>query len=202
MQKKQTIAVDVDDVLSASAEGFTTFSNQRWGHQLIPDDYQEEWAEVWNVTLEEAMRRSDEFHLSGVIKDYKQVEGAFTVLKKLSKKYKLLIVTARKKDIKELTDQWLDMYFPGIFTEVRYAGIWDTDHATSHQLVQTKAEICRDLGADYLIDDQLKHCIGAAGAGITSLLFGTYRWNQTDTQLPENVIRVASWRDIARYFDV
>jgi uncharacterized HAD superfamily protein len=202
MASQKTIAVDIDDVLAASAEGFATFSNERWGLSLRPEDYQEEWAEVWKVSIDEAMRRSDEFHASGVVKEYRRVDNALMVLKKLSEQYRLIIITARRKDLKASTDDWLDQHFPGVFSEVRYAGIWDSDHPVSHQVSQTKAEICRELGADYLIDDQLKHCIGAADAGITSLLFGAYNWNQTKTSLPDNVVRVASWTEVARYFNV
>ncbi|HJQ08525.1 MAG TPA: hypothetical protein VJ836_03545 [Candidatus Saccharimonadales bacterium] len=42
-QHRRIIAVDIDDVLSASAEGFVVFSNKQWGTRLTLDDYTEDW---------------------------------------------------------------------------------------------------------------------------------------------------------------
>lgn len=47
--KRLTIAVDIDDVLADNAAGFVTFSNERWGTNLTPDDYGEHWVKVWQV---------------------------------------------------------------------------------------------------------------------------------------------------------
>ena len=38
----------------------------------------------------------------------------------------------------------------------------------------TKGMLAKEIKADYLIDDQLKHCSAAAELGIPALLFGVY----------------------------
>jgi len=203
MKQRKTIAVDIDDVLARSAEGFVAFSNERWGMQLQPEDYQEEWAVVWGVPLEEALRRSIEFHSSGVVGGYQPYEAALPVLRRLAIKFDLVAVTSRKTLIKPETDRWLDRHFPHIFREVHYAGIWDkqlTHHDVARRLAHTKAEVCRQIGADYLIDDQPKHCIGAAKAGIKAILFGDYKWNRQQQELPEGVTRARHWDDVLEYF--
>ena len=68
------------------------------------------------------------------------------------------------------------------------------------RLKATKADIVKQIGADYLIDDQPKHCFAAAEAGITSLLFGDYRWNR-NVKLPEGVVKVRTWHEVLEYFD-
>jgi 5'(3')-deoxyribonucleotidase len=199
---KQVIAVDIDDVLSATAEGFVAHSNKLWGQSLQPDDYTDEWAVMWGVSLDEAIQRSEElFKDVSFVGEYARFDHAFPVLKELSKKYKLIILTSRRSILKEITDRWLAKHFPGIFEEVIFAGIWDSDEHVLKKFHKTKAEMCLAAGVDYLIDDQLKHCVGAAEVGVVSLLFGAYKWNETDTALPSKVVRVRNWFEVKEYFD-
>lgn len=197
---RKTIAVDIDDVLSASAEGFAAYSNKQWGTNLTADDYSEEWAVVWGVPLEEAVKRAVVFHESGAVGDYRHHAQALPVLQKLRKKYDLVVVTSRRSVLKPETDVWLQHYFPDMFKAVHYAGMWDGEHDPLHALKQSKAAICQSLGAQYLIDDQPKHCVGVAACGIDALLFGDYQWNRTEA-LPKGVTRVADWAAVEEYFD-
>jgi len=198
---RKTIAVDIDDVLAANAEGFTAYSNKTWGHTLTSDDYTEEWAVVWGVSLEEAKRRTEAFHLAGVVGEYRHFPSALPVLRHLRKDFDLIVVTSRRSVLKPETDVWLERYFPGIFKAIHFAGIWDGEHHMAQALKQNKAGLCKELGAQYLIDDQLKHCVGAVECGMGALLFGDYRWNQLDKPLPAGITRTADWLAVQEYFD-
>lgn len=195
---KKTIAFDMDDVLAANAEGFVAFTNERWGTHLQPEDYEEHWAELWGVDHEEYTRRCDEFHGSGVIGAYRHFDEATHTLEQLQKRYRLVIVTSRRRIIEKETLEWLDRHFKGIFDEIHFAGIWDNHDKHAHRV--TKGEICQQIGADYLVDDQLKHCQAAAGAGLKAVLYGNYGWNQTDT-LPKDVTRAHNWQEVLEYFE-
>lgn len=195
---KKVIAIDIDDVLAANAEGFVEFSNMRWGTKLKPEDYHEHWTELWNVDLAEADRRSKEFHESGHVANYKHFEESISVLRKLSKEFSLIIITSRRLSSKNKTIQWLNTYYEDIFDEVYFAGIWDKVDASS--IYKTKAKLGKAIGADFLVDDQLKHCLAAAESGINGLLFGNYSWNQIN-QLPQNVTRVENWEAVGRFFN-
>lgn len=199
MTNKKTIAVDIDDVLAANAAGFVKFSNERWGTNLTPADYQEHWGELWKIDqLDEVQRRSDELHSSGVIGTYAHDESAVAVLEHLRKKYRLVIVTSRRRMIEKETFAWIDSYFRGIFDEVHFAGFWDK--TTTESIAMTKADICKQIGADYLIDDQCKHVEAAAGAGLKAVLFGNYGWNQM-SPLPKGVVRCSTWSEVQDFFD-
>ncbi|HUC89227.1 MAG TPA: hypothetical protein VMR45_00315 [Patescibacteria group bacterium] len=201
--RRQIIAVDIDDVLSASAEGFAVFSNKRWNHNIKPDDYLEDWAEVWQVSADEARVRAEEFHKSGIVSEFRHFEHAVPVLSKLDKKYDIVVVTSRRLSIKPETERWIERYFPNIFKDICYAGIWDGDQddtQVSARLKRTKTDACRAIGVNFLIDDQTKHCISAARAGIEALSFGDYRWNR-GIELPEGVTPVRDWPAVERYFD-
>jgi uncharacterized HAD superfamily protein len=201
--KRQKIGVDIDDVLAASAEGFAAFSNKQWGTNLTAADYAEEWAPLWGVSVEEAIKRADELHAQGAHRDYSPFAEAFQVLGVLRERYELEVVTSRRVSVKGVTQEWLDRYFPGIFQGVHYVGMWDDSHPANiqHRLQQTKGALCRAIGADYLIDDQLKHCVAAAEAGVQALLFGDYSWNRTANDLPNGVTRTHTWQEVKEFFD-
>lgn len=202
MSEIKTIAVDIDDVLSANAAGFVRYCNQKWGTNLSVDDYTEHWGQMWQVDDHETELRSKHIHenISEVVGNYSHDESAKEVLKKLSKCYKLVIVTSRRRSVEKDTFEWLEKYFGGIFEEVHFAGIWDTAESLDNKVKATKADVLQQVGADYLIDDQPKHCIAAADAGIISLLFGDYKWNR-DVELSNNMIRTKTWSDVLEYFN-
>ena len=197
---KKTIAIDIDDVLAANAEGFVEFSNQRWGTHLKPDDYTEHWAEMWGVDFEEVEKRRNIIVKERLFLNHRLFEEAHSVLKKLAKNYKLVVVSFRGPRVQADTIDWINQSFDGIFSEVHFAKIWDRPIHILEQLKMTKAEVCREIGADYLVDDQPKHCLAAAEAGITALLFGDYKWTRVNN-LPKNVIKVRNWPAVLEYFN-
>jgi len=200
---QKTIAVDIDDVLSASAAEFVRFSNERWGMQLSVEHYNEDFSKAWGVSLEEAMPMAELFLGSGVHGEFAHHEAAVPVLRDLGRRFKLIVVTSRRKSLKPQTDAWIERHFKDVFDEVVYAGIFDGVDKTSvrERLKQTKAQLCQSLRVDFLIDDQLKHCLAAADCGIQALLFGDYPWNRDISHKPELLAVVHTWQEVARYFD-
>jgi 5'(3')-deoxyribonucleotidase len=199
MSQRKTIAIDIDDVLADNASGFVEFSNQRWGTNLTPDQYDEHWAKIWKVDNEETERRANIFHESGVLKVYHHDDSALSVLRRLSQDFRLLVITSRRLQTKGDTVAWIHQHYPGIFTDeaIHFAGIWDK--VNDQSIALTKASLVDALGVDYLIDDQLKHCLAVAATGKRALLFGNYAWNRA-AELPGGITRVASWRAIEEYF--
>ena len=196
---KQTIAVDVDDVLAASAAGWVRYSNEHWSHQLTTEDYIEDWFTMWGVDEQEGRRRAREINAKGIVLDFEHFAEAVDVLRKLANKYRLIITTARVEMNRPHTIEWINKYFEGIFEEIHLAGFFDSGHLNPLSL--TKAEMQQALGADFMIDDQPKHCLAAAEAGIQAILFGDYAWNRDIGELPESVTRCKDWTEVQEYFD-
>lgn len=196
---RSTIAIDIDDVLADNAKGFVEFSNQRWGTTLTVDDYDEHWAKIWQVDSAETSFRADIFHDAGVIANYNHNDEALPILKRLSQDFNLIIITARRLQMKDDTIAWINRHYPNIFDEatIHFAGIWDA--VDEQSAFRTKGELSNSLGADYLIDDQLKHCQAVAELNAKALLFGDYGWNQADI-LPTSVKRVKDWSAVEEYF--
>jgi 5'(3')-deoxyribonucleotidase len=198
MSKRKTIAVDIDDVLAASAEGWVNYSNQKWGTKLQVDDYDEDWAKMWGVDHQERLKRAQHLYRSGLVSTFQKIDEAKHVLEKLSKKYKLVITTSRVQAVQKDTLEWIDRYYKGLFDEVHLAGFFDGGHQDAYKM--TKAELCKSIGADYLIDDHPKHCFAVAEAGMITLLFGDYVWNRNIKELPPGVIRVKNWQEVLEFF--
>lgn len=195
--EKQTIAVDIDDVLSDNAKGFIEFSNQRWGTNLTIDDYTEHWAQMWHVDEAEVLSRSDEFHDSDAMARFAHRPEAEPVLRDLCREYNLVNTTSRKSIMAGITREWIEVAYGGLFSAIHHAGFYDNDALGLHL---TKADLCLKVGASYLIDDQLKHCGAAARVGIKAVLFGDYAWNRTD-DLPPGITRAHDWPEVQEYFD-
>lgn len=194
---RKTIAVDLDDVLASSAQGFVDFSNKRWGTNLQVEDYSEHWAQMWQIDEEEVNKRKP--HVHSTLKNFGVIDGASHVLRKLANDYDLIIVTSRERLVQQDTIEWVERHYEGIFRQINFAGIWDGGRDAREAINLTKGDLLRDLEVSYLIDDQPKHCIGASTHGITSLLFGDYVWNR-NIETSESIIAVKTWEDVHEYF--
>ncbi len=193
---KKTIAIDIDGVLAKHNEALVEYYNDKYGTSHTLDDYfSEHWSEVWQTSPQETEQRALAFQASGAHAGLQPMSDAQAALIQLTQDYRLVIVTLRPKMNVDITHDWLERYYPNIFHEVRFVHAWDDVDAPS------KAEVCQEIGAELLIDDSIKHCRIAADAGIDSILFGNYPWNQTDQPLSAKITRVCGWAEVLEYFD-
>ena len=194
MKVRQIIAVDVDDVLAHHVEAFLEWSNNKYGTSFTIEDYTDHWTDLWSLSHEETEKRALLFHMERQHRHFKPRKDALEVLEYLNKDYDLVIITARRREVIDDSKEWLDEHFPDIFTDVRFVPIWEDDRKA------TKAAICREIGATYLIDDMVRHCNLAAEGNVQALLFGDYKWNRNEI-LSDGVIKVNDWQGIKRFFD-
>lgn len=194
MSPRKVIAVDIDDTLADHVEAFISWSNQEYGTAFTVDSYSDHWSELWNTEHAETERRAIAFHEAGEHGRFMIKPGSKEVLVYLKERYDLVVVTARRQMVVEESRGWIQAHYSGIFSDVRFVPIWESNNTV------TKAEICRELGASYLIDDLMRHCRLAAQAGIESLLFGDYSWNRHE-ELPDGVYRVQNWQHVKEFFD-
>jgi 5'(3')-deoxyribonucleotidase len=137
-------------------------------------------------------------HAPGLATSYRLLTGGKEVLQELKKDYRLVILTSRREMVKDETLAWLNDVFADVFSEVHFTGFWDT--VSEDRYFLTKGELAKQIGADYLIDDQPKHCFAAAEAGVASILFGDYAHSRA-LELPEGVTRCKDWAAVQEYFE-
>ena len=209
------VAVDIDDTCADYASAFAEVSNRLFGANLTAEDYDENWQVAWNAGPAECSRRVDLIAQENFTPHLKLIDGARDVLTALAKQFDLRVVTSRPTFLAPQTRGWIDENLPDIFTIIH--------HTTSRNLVAegaagarvSKGDFCRGIGAQYLIDDQPKHCLSAAEfiansrgeilPGIQSLLFGNYRWNRDfsrEVGVFGSIVQVTDWAAVAKYFNV
>ena len=192
------IALDIDDVLSNSAKGIISYANKRWGHTHTLEDFNEHLPSLWQVTQEEAEARWAEYMASGEMERYEVLSDARRVLQDLAQRYHIIAVTSRREVLMELTQCWLDQNYPGVVQKLISSNFYGK--GDPHAAKRTKAAILKEIGAAYIIDDQPKHCSGAAEVGVQAILFGDYPWNRS-AELAQGIVRCKDWRAVQEYFD-
>lgn len=191
--KRKAIAIDIDDVMVAHVDAFLEFSNKNYGTNYTIEDYCDRWGILWKIEDDaEIKRRAREFHTPESAMSYRFLDGAKDAIEQLGKSYDLYIVTARPEYLVEITQEWVNMHLNGVFKGVHFVPIWIPENKV------TKADICRQIGASYLIDDVVKHCNLAAEGGITAVLFGDYAWNRND-EIKKGVVRCKDWQEVVNF---
>jgi 5'(3')-deoxyribonucleotidase len=197
---KPIIAIDIDDVIGAENEAVRNFINSHYGEKHTAEDYLTEgkywsyWEDIWQVGKDEGRKRLEAFLNSPIKDNLKLVKGSRNSINTLKKRYELVIVTSRYGLQLKTTRPWLEKHFPKTFGQVAFVATWSKDKKVS------KAVVCKQIGASYLIDDNAEHCNLAAEEGIQALLFGDYGWNR-QVEVHPTVRRVKNWEEVLEYFD-
>lgn len=198
--KKPVIAVDIDDVLADSTETFRKVSNSISGanltreHYQIPGDYSKYYERVW---AQHGLHKK--LNYSAVIQEIYESEiktpllaGANFAIKELAKQFDIIIITARPPELEKFTRAWLNEHLEGGFIEVYFT----QSHPETTE--KTKGELCRIIGAKWLIDDNPEFCQSAQEHGVTAVLFGEYGWHN---DIPHDVIKCKDWPAVLEYFN-
>ncbi|MDZ7744349.1 MAG: hypothetical protein U5K77_01140 [Candidatus Saccharibacteria bacterium] len=199
---REIIAVDADEVLCSEVDAIIAFSKERIGLNLTYDDFKKPgdywgyYERLWGDTGEDPYTLFKEFLTSSHKANQSILREDVAILEKLKSRYQLEIVTSRTAEFVDITNQMLGKYAADIFADVHFVSLWsDSDRKV------TKAHICKEIGAGYLIDDSPEHCNLAAEVGVKALLFGDWGWSR-GKELHPGVERVADWKEVAEYFGV
>ena len=194
---KEVLALDIDDVVVKHVEAFIKWSNTNYDTNLTADDYSEAWHEIWGVDAEEEEARKKLFFTDEIVGAFEIVEGAAEGITALSAVKKIIGVTSRRESLKPVTERVLDEVVPGVVDDVVFA----TQFRDGQKVTRPKADICLEIGATNLIDDQLKHCLAVSKVGVSAVLFGNNASGLVD-ELPENITRANIWSEVLDYFGV
>ncbi len=197
---KPVIAIDIDDVIASSTEALRLLVNERFNASLEPEHYRvagEYWGYYERVWQEHGVATDIDYDAvqSEMVVDQSHVPllpGASFAIGQLSKKYDIALVTARNFTWEKATLEWLEEHFGDVFIGVHFAG---NKHRTTDK---TKGELCKDVGAFLLIDDNADHCRSALAAGLDAILFGDYGWQHNKKDGLTNCI---DWPEVLEYLE-
>lgn len=193
--KKPVLACDIDEVLAHFAQSLALFHNHSYNTAFTADDFHSyDFHLVWGGTVDECNEKMELYFLSDHFQNQLYpISQAFECLKRLGEHFDLQVVTARQNKLKGITVDWINLYFPGIFSQLHFG-----NHYSTEGKKRSKSEMCREIGAFALIDDSFAYAKDCAMSGIPTILFGDYAWNRSFDVAPFNateemIIRVRNW---------
>lgn len=184
------VAVDLDEVLFPLSQELIRRHNARTGAAYTVADFVTyAFSDVWGHTYAESV---DVVYSCIRTLDVAvaPLEHAIDSLSRLSRHFKLVVVTSRDRQLQPCTQGWLDAHFPGVFSDVVFAGNQHTQ--LGHE---SKGEVCTRLKASWIVDDSADFAAECAAAGIRAILFGDYPWNRLAEPAP-GVQRAEGWPNV------
>jgi uncharacterized HAD superfamily protein len=194
---KQTIAVDADDTIFDENNAVRLFMNDTYGFNhderdyLVDGPFETYWENIWGFDPKHTQEVYQEFCLSPYKENLKPIKNAINVLTELKQQYELVIVTSRDHRLVDITHKALAEHYPSIFSDVHFMPLWGNSGET------TKAKLCNEIGASYLIDDSFEHCKLCSGTNTKAIVFGDYGWNRKQT-LPDGLVRCKDWDAVGK----
>mgnify|MGYP006286362713 CR=1 FL=1 len=181
------IGVDLDEVLADYLNAVLKYYNFTKGTDLKWEDFfSYDFWKVWGGTVEEMIDELYAFYQSSYFKSMGLVKGAKEGIAELRKDNELFIITSRQDDISEVTRNWVEENFPGVF-----AGVYFVNNYSRTGQRRTKVEVCDQLKIEVLLEDQTKYALECVSDNRKVVLFD-YPWNQELDQR-EGIYRVADW---------
>ena len=190
---EKIIAVDIDEVLSETIKSMlkkhkNMFNNHKVEREALVD------YNVWNIeslwlTQYQAIKMFATFQLwSGIFNKIEPVQWAKENIEIFKNKwYKFYAVTARLSPLKLDTLLWLHKNYRWCFEKVIFANFFT-------KWEKKKSDICKEIWAETIIEDNLETCIDCAKNWIKCFLLDK-PWNQSD-KLESWITRVFSWNEI------
>ncbi|HBI25727.1 MAG: hypothetical protein UT41_C0001G0067 [Candidatus Wolfebacteria bacterium GW2011_GWC2_39_22] len=190
------IGIDIDDVLADTVNAVCAFHNETYGTCLKRDDFLSyKFWETWGGSKEEAIKKMQIFNEEGCGVTTCPIDGALRALTSLKNSgYELFAVTARPLHVMKQTEEWIGLYFPDIFSAIKFGNTYGNEG-----IKEKKSSICKSLNIGIIIEDDIDHAVDCAENGIKVILLDC-PWNQGE--LSENVHRVFSWDEALRFISL
>jgi uncharacterized HAD superfamily protein len=184
------IALDLDEVLCP----FATYLHKHYSktrRKTCPTKALTNYnfAKHYGITDYESKILVSSFYDSLECEEIRPIEGSQEAIKVLHENHRLSIVTGRQHYAADVTTNFIDKYFPGMFSEIVFTNSFSLDGPET-----SKQNACKDINAALLIDDNLNTCIDCINEGIEAYVFGDYEWNK-DIGVYKHIPRLQNWNE-------
>ena len=194
--KRLVIAIDCDDVLVDTAQDLLQFYNQKYGTSLDETNFYATDVDPVRfgvATFHEVIERFSERFLMLEHLEIAPSQSTIEAIQRIASAHELHIITGRSSAMERATLAMVNKYFKGCFTTIEHTNYITAD---KHAVKRTKGEVCRQIGADVLIDDYIEHVRNVIAAGVPhAIIFGDFDWGKRGS-LPDNTKRCVSWREV------
>ena len=171
------VAIDLDEVLFPFIKPMLKHFNRS-----LPNEKTHEILYRDLLNVDESMCRK-------MIRDYSESEkfpmiqptiGSQPILRLLKPRFeKIYIVSERPQYMREITEDWIDFHYPGIFDDI----IFTNNYMNYREL--EKYDVCKGLNLDTIIDDDKIDCVVCLRGGMNVIHFAgdngkVYPWSRYD----------------------
>jgi hypothetical protein len=156
------MAVDIDEVLMSFVEPMA-----QWRGLKMPKyrGYNYVYKDMFNITETESKKMVKEFYNTDVFATIPPIVGSQDAMQRIkSRATKIYAVSGRQDIVREKTETWLDINFPGVFD-----GLVLSNSYTAKEIA--KVSLCHSLDLDTIIDDSELNCLSCAYGGLTCIHF-------------------------------
>ncbi|AKM84464.1 TPA: hypothetical protein DHW58_00830 [Patescibacteria group bacterium] len=190
------IAVDIDEVLGEWMREFLRWYNHEYGTNWRYADVTDyRWPVFTGDSSGKAIEDVYKFHKMDSFRHLPLVNGAEEAITELVKHHELYAVTGRQNVTREITHQWIQQNFPGVFKGIELANNYPKDGSAT----LAKGKICEELGCEVLIDDDTRHVESLMKHGIRVIVFNK-PWNIYH-RLPDSIMRADNWPEIVEHIN-
>lgn len=199
------VAVDLDEVLGEFVAPLVQFLRKSdpssFGKLAVDDFNQYHFASILKLPEAETQAWVERFYESSFFENPKPLIDALQVFGVLHStgRFRFHVVTSRLSKLELVTKQWLLRHYPGVFEDVHLGNHYDR---SPKSIQRKKSEMCRSIGAQWLIDDSWTYAVDAAEAGLSVILFGNYPWNKhsptTASSLLHRITRCTDWKQVEK----
>lgn len=186
---KPIIVIDFDDVLVDFMTGYINWCNDNYADYGPKLTYEDVWTfeldKLHKIGVEERNQRVMNFWRSPAHQLIQPMPDAIEAMMVLADRgYDIHMATARAEAVRTETMILVDRYFADTFADMHFIG---TYHEGGRR---TKADVCNELGAIALIDDNAPNLLPAAN-GVRRLLMPDRPWNKNARH--KEIIRTFGW---------
>lgn len=184
------IGIDLDEIVADTMTAIINFHNETYKTSLKRDSFHSYYFwEIWGENKDKATEKMYEFYKTEHFSGISPVAGSLSAINKLKERgHDLFIVTGRQNEIIRQTEEWIEKYFPKVFSDIRFTNSYGL---TGEQFL--KSAICNQLNVKTMIEDDINNANDLAKSDIKVFLLDQ-PWNQGDAG--KNIERVFSWTEI------
>jgi len=194
---KKVIAIDIDEVLAdwyhfalPKLNNILNTSKSIEGVKFVPFKLEK----FFGKSHKEMERALKKMYREAPITEMPPVKGSQKAINKLSKKFKLIAVTARPKRFWKETRFWVHKHFNSKIEVYFGTGAGNPSGGENH--INNKLEICRNKKALYIIEDNPSEILVFIDTEIMPICFA-WPWNKQITQI-KKIVR-GRWTKITNF---
>lgn len=188
------IALDLDEVLCPFARPFHSFHRGNRRCSSKPMKYYN-FARHYGMSDHQSKLEVASFYNSKECADITPLEFSQDAVSLLNEQYMLTVVTGRQYYARDVTYDFIDKYFHGMFHDVIF-----TNSFSLNGPEVSKSDVCKDIKAGLLIDDNLNTCIDVTNEELDAYLFGDYDWNRGSSKNAYiHIPRISNWENFIKH---